>query len=182
MITSPSVTQAIGFCNQGAFAKIPPDIMAAAQERGNALHGWAAAYAQNLWTPEVSDSLKGYVVSFSKWFDRHVVKTVLVEQRMSHPTLYYDGEPDWVGIIKGDEGLTLIDWKTPLFASKSWRLQLAGYRMLLEKAGYEITRVASLQPRKDGKAAKFLDYPNSLTGDMGIFMATLNVWRFFNGD
>ncbi|CAO0822446.1 PD-(D/E)XK nuclease superfamily protein [Desulfarculales bacterium] len=182
MIAIPSVTQAIGFGNPGAFANIPPDLLQAAQDRGTKFHEVAAAYALKLWLPELRDDLTGFFLSFSRWFDKFVVETVMVEQRLSHPTLYYEGTPDWVGRLKGDQGLTLLDWKTPHYASKGWRLQLAGYKALAEQAGHKITRVASLQPRRDGKVAKFIDYPNSLTGDLGVFMAVLSVWRFYNGD
>jgi len=182
MIAVPSVTQAIGFGNPGAFANVPPHLMLVAQERGTAFHEIAAAYAKKLWLPTLPEELTGFFLSFTRWFDKFVVETVMVEERLKHPTLYYEGTPDWVGRLKGDLGLTLVDWKTPHYASKGWRLQLAGYKGLCEKAGYEIARVASLQPRRDGKTAKFIDYPNSLTNDMAIFMSVLNVWRFYNGD
>jgi hypothetical protein len=176
------VTEAIGIFTREAFANIPPDTLAAAQDRGNAFHEFAAAYAAKLWIPEVPETIFGFCVSFTKWFDKFVVETLAVEQRLHHPTLYYEGTPDWIGVVKGDTGLTLIDWKTPLFASKSWRLQLAAYKMLAEKNGFAIARVASLQPRRDGKPAKFIDYPRSLTRDMAFFMRVLDVWRYFDAD
>jgi hypothetical protein len=180
MILIPHVTEAIGYCNQSAFANIPPDTLAAAQDRGSAFHELAAGYASKVWIPEIPIGLGGFFQSFTRWFDKYVEKTVVVERRFHHSALFYEGTPDWIGIIKGDEGLTLIDWKTPAFASKGWRLQLAAYKALVENNGLLISRVASLQPRRDGKAAKFKDYPGSLTSDLTVFMSVLNVWRFFN--
>lgn len=180
MLSAPSVTQAIGFVNPSAFDNVPKETLELAKARGTEFHGLAASYAAGLWIYSVDPSLQGYFESFQRWFDRFVVKTIAVEQTWRHPTLYYHGTPDWIGVIRGDEGNTLADWKTPLYASKSWRLQLAGYKALAESQGIEITRVASVQPRKDGKQAKFLDYPKSLTRDLQVFMEVLDVWRFFN--
>lgn len=180
MITRPHVTEAIGAFTREAFAKIPPHLLQVAQERGVDFHEFAAAYAQKLWTQEVSEAIAGYCGSFTRWFDKFVVETLAVEQRLHHPTLYYEGTPDWIGVLKGDTGLSLVDWKTPFPASRTWRLQLAAYKALAEKNGFIITRVASLQPRRDGRTAKFLEYTDSLTGDLSIFIAALNVWRFLN--
>ena len=176
----PSVTQAIGIFTQDAYAKIPEDVLQAAQERGIVLHELAGQYAAGMWIDEVPDTVTGYFTSFRRWFDSFAVKTILVEQLLVHPTLLYQGTPDWAGVIKGDDVITLLDWKTPVFASKAWRLQLAAYRALLEKHGHPVKRVGSLQLRKDGKAAKFVEYTGSLTDDMRIFMAVLTAWRFLN--
>ena len=173
----PSVTTILA--PHSDFSNVPAEILAAACDRGDAVHQLCALYAQGLWIEEVPDKYAGYFNSFKLWFDQFVEKTILVEEELRDEERGYCGHPDWIGLLKGDSGLTLLDWKTALALSKGWRLQLAGYKMLAEKNGYPITRVASLRPQKDGKIAKFQGYTRTLAYDAGIFMAELSVWRFY---
>ncbi|MDD4985625.1 MAG: hypothetical protein PHQ43_07540 [Dehalococcoidales bacterium] len=163
------------------FDNVPPDRLEAACQRGSDFHRLAALHAQRLWIDEIPESCTGFFHSFTEWFDEFVEEIVMVEQTLVHPTLHYQGTPDAIVRIKGDTGLTLIDWKTPLALSKSWRLQLSAYRELAEKVlEIYVPRVASLQPRSDGSRAKFQGYTKSLNPDFAVFLSMLNTWRFFN--
>lgn len=178
----PSVTQVIGFVNQGAFSEIPPLTLIRAQERGDLFHALAAAYAQGLWIPEVPENVQGYFVSFQNWFDRYVTRVFCTERRLFHDKLKYHGTPDIICLVNGVP--TLIDWKTPNNSQKSWRLQIAAYKSLAshnpDVAPIEVERVGTLQPMADGREARFLEYTQTLTGDMAVFMSALSVWYFFN--
>lgn len=185
MIPLPSVTMIISEVGKHwlNFDAIPPDVLERACIRGSDFHRLAALHAQNLWIDEVPESCAGFFKSFTKWFDEFAEEVVMVEQTLVHPTLNYMGTPDIIVRIKGDKGLTLIDWKTPLALSKSWRLQLAAYKALADVNGFlqSLDRVASLQPHPDGGRAKFQGYTKSLTQDFNVFLSMLNVWRYFNG-
>lgn len=180
MILVPSVTEVIGFVNARAFMDIPPERLAVAQDRGNVFHALAAAHARQTFIAEVPESCAGRFVSFQEWFDHYVVKTVLVEQELVHPTLHYCGTPDWAGLLLGDRGNTLLDWKTPLAFSKAWRLQVAAYRELCNVNGIPIDRIGTLQPHPNGGRAKFRDDPERVNSDFNYFIYALNTWRFFN--
>lgn len=156
-------------------------MLLAAAIRGTDFHELVAAKALRLWIPEVPDNCKGYFKSFCVWFDEFVEEVVLVEQPLVDTVLGYRGTPDAVVRIKGDSGLTLPDWKTPLALSKSWRLQVSAYKNLAEKNGCPISRVASVRFDPKGGRAKFEEYTKSLTPDFAVFLSALNVWRFFNG-
>ena len=178
----PSVTQIISQVGRYwlNFDNVPPDKLEFACQRGSDFHRLAALHAQNLWIDEIPDSCVGFFHSFTAWFNEFVEEVVAVEQALVHPTLHYQGTPDAIVRIKGDTGLTLIDWKTPLPLSKSWRLQLAAYREVAEKVEQlYIPRVASLQPHPDGGRAKFQGYTKSLTPDFAVFLSGLNWWNFF---
>lgn len=168
-----------------SFDNVPPDRLEFACQRGTDFHRLAALHAQRLWIDEIPETCVGFFHSFTEWFDEFVEEVVMVEQTLVHPTLHYQGTPDAIARIKGDTGLTLLDWKTPLALSKSWRLQLAAYRELAWVNGFpgirSLDRVASLQPRADGGRAKFQGYTKSLTPDFAVFLSGLNWWRFFNG-
>jgi hypothetical protein len=182
MIYIPSVTEVIRFTNPGAFSVVPEHLMLAAQDRGTTFHELAAAYVQKLWVPEVPSEVEGYFASFCRWSDRHVTQVLLVEEQLVHPLWRYSGTPDFVGLIRGVcSGNVLVDWKTGAQAQKSWRLQLAGYKELIEKVkGIPVDKVAWLQPHRNGREARLVPYDFS-RDDFNVFLSALNVWRFYNG-
>jgi hypothetical protein len=177
----PSTTQVIGFVNSQAFANIPEAVLAVACARGTDFHRLAALQAQSLWVDEIPDNCAGFFKSFSIWVSSFVAEVVVVEQQFVDKTLGFTGTPDAILRIKGDPGLTLVDWKSGQIASKGWRLQVSAYRHLAEINGYPIGRVATLQPHPDGKKAKFTEYTRSLTTDWNVFRSALNVFKFFEG-
>lgn len=181
MSNLPSVTEVIGFCNSQAFANVSPERLEVASVRGQEFHQLAAAYLLSLPILEVPEECEGYFTSFRRWADSMVEEVVLVEERLVCPAYGFTGMPDLVCRLKGDDELVLGDYKTGQVASKGWRLQTAAYRYLAEKKlARIITRTFSLQPRPDGKRAKFLEYSKSLTPDFAVFLSALQVFKFFN--
>ena len=163
------------------FSHVPAHILGPAQDRGDLCHEFYALYAQKLWIPDIPVNLSGYFRSFTLWFDEFVEEVILVEEELRDLDRRYCGHPDFIGRLRGDSGLILIDWKTAAALSKIWRLQIAGgYRGLAEKNGYPITRVASLRPQKDGKIAKLQGYERTMAYDLSVFLAELAVYRFFH--
>ena len=118
--------------------------------------------------------------SLRPWASQFIVKTIWVEKALSSEKLGFKGHPDALLQMVGDLGLTLVDWKTPKPLSKSWRLQLAGYKILCEENGYKISRVASLRLDANGGPAKFEGYTKTLAADSNVFISALNVWKFYN--
>jgi hypothetical protein len=178
----PSVTQIISTVGEHwlNFDAVPKDRLEFVCQRGSDFHRLAALTAQSLWVDEIPDSCAGFLMSFTRWLKDFIAKVVLVEQQLVDEHLGFSGTPDAILRIKGDPGLTLVDWKSGQTASKGWRLQISAYRHLAETNGYPIGRVATLQPHPDGKKAKFTEYTRSLTADWNVFRSMLNVWRFFN--
>ena len=177
----PSVTQIVGAVAQHwvNFDDIPSERLEAAKERGTDYHALAAAYAQGLWVGAVPPNCDGFLKSFINWFDANVEDVVMVEKTLVHPTLHYQGTEDLVVLIKGDLMLTLLDHKTPRAFSKTWRLQLAAYKELVHQDGWNVGRVASLQPHPEGCPAKFVEYTKSLTPDFARFLAAKTIWDYF---
>lgn len=176
----PSVTEVIGFGNAAAFAHIPAARLEAAQDHGLDFHSLAAAYAQSLWLPEVPEDCQEEFESFTAWYDHVVVPPpVLVEKQLVHPVWNYSGRPDWIGVLRGHPGLTLLDWKPYGAISPAWRLQVAAYRELARANGYPVERVGVVQ-RQKGKRARFKDLSDTLANDFAVFTCGLTWWRFFN--
>jgi hypothetical protein len=175
----PSVTEIIGSCNSQAFADVPLFHMERAQARGTVVHADAAAYLQGLWY-DPDPTFEGYHQSLVDWTEQFVSKVGLVEKELVDLKRGFKGHPDAILLLRGDTGLTLLDLKTPKPLSLSWRLQLAGYRLLAQANGFVITRVASLRLDKDGGTAKFQGYTKTLAADQNVFLSALNVWKFYN--
>jgi len=162
------------------FDAIPPGVLERACTRGTDFHRLAALHASRLWIDEIPESCAGFFHSFTEWFDEFVEEAILAEQTLVHPTLHYQGTPDAIVRIKGDTGLILLDWKTPAVFSKSWVIQCSAYKELAEANGYSISRIAALQPHKDGGKAKFTGFTKSSAVGFAVFLSALQVWRYFN--
>lgn len=165
--------------NARAFADVPLPILERAAARGDTVHSEIAMTLLGLWfVPD--EAVAGYLASFNIWREKFVVEVVAVEPELVAPKYGVQGHPDAILRLAGDKGLTLVDWKTPKPLSRSWRLQLAGYKLLAEANGHEIVRVASLRPDAAGGPAKFDGYTDTLWKDTNAFLSALNVWKFFN--
>lgn len=160
---------------------IRPEVLAVAADRGTALHSLFARRLAGLmiFPEELEDALIGYYQSFENWLDLMVSQVVMVEKTLTDPIQGFQGTPDAIVQIKGDAALTLMDWKSPQVATKTWAIQVAAYRVLAEKAGYPIKRVATLQPHPKGKRAKFTEYSRGSQRDYAIFLSALNCHRYF---
>ena len=140
------------------FSKVPPDILAAAGERGTAVHESCAAYALGLFKPVPDDELVGYFLSFRYWFDRFVVEVLAVEEEVVHPAFGYVGHVDLIATVAGirpKQTVAVIDYKSPVTASRSWNLQISAYlKASKERYGTEIA--GALMLKRDGSLPKMI--------------------------
>lgn len=177
-----SVTQAIPH----DFSGVRPEILEAAAQRGTDVHIACSAYVKNLF---VSDSVLygdrvGYFDSFRRWFDKHVSRVFYVEHEFRSDRFKFLGHVDLVAELI-DGRLAVIDIKTPAAEVKTWRLQLAAYKYLVNQELYGkgvqrgITDCMSLRLMKDGRAAKAVCYQEH-ADDLAVFLSCLNVYRFLN--
>lgn len=162
------------------FSKVPSAVLQAASERGTAVHEACALYAQGVPMLAIPDAISGYVDSFKGWFDRMIMEVILVEERLFDDANGYNGQLDLVARTKGCE-VWLVDLKSPVTLSKSWRVQLAAYKSLCEKHGIKVDRAGTLRLRADGKTPRVDWYEGSATKDFNIFLSALNCHRYFKG-
>jgi hypothetical protein len=166
------------------WSKIPPGVLQAAADRGTAVHAACANIAQGIPVIGISVECAGYVDSFRGWFDTIVEEVLLIEERLFDEANGYCGQIDLlVGTKQGE--IWLIDVKTPLALSKSWRVQLAAYHHLCdlwaEKNNVCLDRYGSLRLRPDGGIPAVDWYEGSAAPDFNIFLSALNCFRFFKG-
>ncbi len=177
MILFPRVTEVLSPWTD--FSMIPPDVLRAAAERGTAVHDACAAYALGLPVIGLRDDAAPYVESFKRWHSHVVEHVILCEQRITDEDFGYHGEPDLLVKSKSQE-IILLDLKTPVTKTKTWRIQLAAYTNLCRKLlDMKIDRVGSLRLSPEGKTPK-MDYYEYQDKDFAIFVSALNCYRFFN--
>lgn len=156
------------------------------REKGNRVHRACAGIAKGLWIPRLA-LYQEYIDSFRNWFEEMVEEVVLVEgggQPLVSHEFGFKGTPDFIGKLKGDIGLTIVDWKTTQSASvlmqKLWRLRISGgYRILAEANGYKpIGRAFALILDADGGPAHATAEGTLI--DTAYFLNALNLNRFFS--
>lgn len=161
------------------FSGIRPEVLHHAAERGTRFHRYVSARLQGLMLPPVMPDIQGFVVSWERWAADMIDKVYEVEAALQDDVFGYRGHIDAIIRIKGDKKLTVVDWKTPVQAQKTWELQIAGYRRLAEVAGYDIGREMSVRPDRyvgRAKATEYTRYPIALKA----FLGALSVWRFLH--
>ena len=165
------------------FSHIDPAVLAHAAERGTKLHDYVAAHLLGEWIPRVEAEVVPYFDSFKRWADM-VEDVVSVEREYVCDCFGYLGHVDAVLRLKGDSGLTLIDWKSPILESKTWPLQIAGgYWHLVEKHSVpplpvELQRCGAIQCRKDGKVARMREYTGNVPNATRAFLGAASVHNY----
>ena len=174
----PSVTQILSPWSD--FNSVPPDVLAAASERGTLVHQVCLAEAVGGWAVP-DDVTAPYLESFCLWLPR--VEVIAVEFEVINHTMRYMGHPDLTVRFKGDRGLSLIDIKTPRLYNPVWRAQLAAYRAAaLTMPEYaDIERIASLRLSPEGKAPILNESSSTYAIDLNGFYNSLAAWYYFQG-
>ncbi len=174
----PSVTQVLSPFSD--FSGVRPEVLEHAAARGTKVHAVCAAYAQGLWVPKLDPEVQPYFDSFRRWFDAMVDGEANgVELEVISKAHGYVGHLDLAVSIRGDEGVSIIDIKTPATKNRLWSAQLAAYRVAYEEHwGRAAIRVASLRLKKDGSRAIFDEYTTSAQ-DFAAFLSALNAYRWF---
>jgi hypothetical protein len=160
-------------------AGIPEDTLAAAQDRGIAVHAANAAYALGFWS-SVPEQYQGFFDSFKRWFDVYVQEVISVEMELVHDVWQYQGHADLIakviGYVTATPVIAVIDYKTPVTAKNSWRMQCAAY-VEASRKDYGVEVGGALQLRKDGGIPKMIWVDDQNTA-FAAFTGTLSGWHY----
>ena len=160
--------------------KIDLSVLANEAERGTRCHNFCELYAKNELFVEIDLDCKPYVDSFIEWFDLTVERVEFLEKRLFCDDLRITGQMDMLAYLKGDEKPSLIDIKTPQTESKTWPLQLAAYRHLMDANSIDYKNSFVLQLNKSGSSAKIFDYTSRSEKDLELFKNLLSVHQYFS--
>uniref|UniRef100_A0A6H1ZD48 PD-(D/E)XK nuclease superfamily protein n=1 Tax=viral metagenome TaxID=1070528 RepID=A0A6H1ZD48_9ZZZZ len=185
-IKLPSVTQALGrFVD---LQHIPPERLRIATARGSKIHDYIFMDLKELWIPPalITPEIEGYWKSYLIFKREMIEQTVRLEEKL-HCTCYgYTGILDWCGILRGEKGLTVIDWKSPVTEGKTWRSQVAAYWHLVEcharpSVDLPITRCGALILSPTGGTPSFREYSKFQPDYFNDFLFALGAYRAFSG-
>lgn len=176
----PSVTQVLApFSGLEKVKELKPDVIETASIRGTYVHDMCEKLLTSTFPiVDIEEEYKGYIESFLQ-FKEQIEEVCFVEKRLYHNAMGYHGKPDIYCRLKGDDGFSLWDWKTPYSSNKVWALQIAAYRKLLEVNNYPVIRQGMIRLRKDGKKPIINEYTSTYNNDFALFVSCLNVYKHF---
>lgn len=146
-------------------------------ERGRLVHLYAEVLARrNIGL--IPDEYDGYAQSACRWFDKYVERVILFETRFMDPILGITGKIDLLFQFVGKKHLTLGDYKTGT-PTKSWAIQLAPYKRLVERAGHKVGECGNIMLHESGKVATWRPMGIPENQAWAIFLSALNCHRYF---
>lgn len=164
------------------FNHVSLERLQAAADRGTEIHAYLNAYLNDLFLP-VPENAKGYCESGARWIDQNVKRVISSEREYRDEVLGYYGHPDAVVELRTGK-FWVPDWKSPVVASKSWPLQIAGgYHHLICKAHrYKRENVipGALMLSPTGGTAKMVRYDREQPYYFSIFLGLLNAAKYFD--
>ena len=185
-IKNPSVTQALGRFVDLQF--IPPARLQLACARGTKLHDYIFMDLAELWVPPalITPEIEGYWNSYLIFKREMIEETIFVEKELICTCFGYIGHLDWGGILRGEKGLTVIDWKSPVTEGKTWRSQVAAYWHLVEAhmnppLELPIERCGALMLSPTGGTPSFREYTEFHADYFNNFLLALGACRAFSG-
>ena len=180
----PSVTQALG--RYVDLQHIPPERLQIATARGTKIHDYIFMDLSELWVPPalITPEIEGYWKSYLIFKNTMIERTVLIEKKMTCTCYGYTGILDWCGILIGESGLTVIDWKSPVTEGKTWRSQVAAYWHLTEEHAdppidLPLKRCGSLMLSPRGSTPSFREYTEFQPDYFNDYLLALGAYRAF---
>ena len=91
------------------------------------------------------------------------------------------GQVDFVGMMEGQKGLGILDWKTSNSFNDIWRDQICLYAYLLDKNGIRVRWGAVIMIDKTGKTARFVPiFISRKVYERMIKSATVQFWEKYH--
>lgn len=172
------VSDVISSCYSTQFEYVSLEALANAAIRGERVHSYCVGYARGRWLPEMEPECVPYFESFKIWYDQNVHQLCNAETRLYSEKYMITGRFDLVVVLKESKQIALVDLKSSANPSKSWPIQLAAYKHLLEVNNYELETTMNLHLKKTGKIAKSIP-PEDLSYSWEIFQSCLNAYNYF---
>jgi len=100
-----------------------------------------------------------------RWCDKNIKEVIQTETRYQDDLYKFTGKLDLVALLV-DDRIALIDFKTAVAESRTWKLQTGGYKLLYEKnnPGKTIDVRIAVRAREDGsKKALVNEYTDHVT-------------------
>jgi len=133
--------------------------------RGSEAHRVITCRLNNSWFKPINPAWQGYIDSSMRWCDKNIKEVIQTETRYQDDLYKFTGKLDLVALLV-DDRIALIDFKTAVAESRTWKLQTGGYKLLYEKnnPGKTIDVRIAVRAREDGsKKALVNEYTDHVT-------------------
>lgn len=164
------------------FSHIDPVVLSNASLRGQEVHGYCELIAQGIEPFFIGENVRTYVNAFKKWFCENVHEVFSTEKRYYCERLKITGQVDLIARLKGDNHLSIIDYKCTSQVSKSWAIQTGAYLYLhnsqVEEKDRAKRRIVLHLPKTESEA-KLIEFTEH-ERDISVFMGILSAERFFS--
>lgn len=154
-------------------SNVPEHILENAKERGTAVHQAISAIENGIGQDGHNDSIAGYLSSYNQWACGKVF--MQVPDRFYDDSLMITGEID--AMYETEDGIIIVDYKTPMKESKTWPLQATAYSYLARQNGYYVLGVQFVKLDASGKEPIIYEYKEN----MDLFLSILETYRYFYG-
>lgn len=165
------VTDALFFIS--GLSAVNPDVLKKAADRGTRAHLAIDAIIKGIGVLPDS-TIDGYIHSFNSWYTNK--KFIDMPKRAYCDDILITGLFD--GIYEDNQELVLVDFKTPMKESRTWRLQLSAYAYLARKNGFNIKRIEAVKLDRYGSVPRVFVYEE----DFPMYLNCLQVYRQFFKD
>jgi len=163
---------------------VPEFILQPAAERGTAVHKMVEGKLKGFEPVDVPENLLGYMQSFDhffgEWEDKFEDGNLDIEKRLYNDKYEITGMIDCV--LKINDRIHIIDWKTSSSVYHHWDVQLSAYSLLylLELGELNNENIIPLIVKldKNGKPPKILEVSN-IEENIDIFLKCLDLYRYF---
>ena len=150
-INLPSVTGIMRPLSNAHYGGIDEDVLAAAAERGQAVHQAIENYLL-FGIDDIGPEHGGYYSAFKDWLASTGWEIVATEKRIYHRTLKYAGTADLLCRSDDSDGLICVDIKTSQsIVDMLARVQTEAYARAFASHGARICGKAIVRLQRDGK-------------------------------
>lgn len=133
-------------------------------------------------TPDLSEYSKAEIdlaenamLSFLEWIKSKDIKVIMAEQELVSAKHGFGGTSDLYCEMNGQR--YLIDFKSSNAIWGEYRIQLAGYAILLEEAGHKIDKAMIVRIGRDATEGFETREYTDLSGETRIFLNLLEIYK-----
>jgi len=173
----------LGWANYLGFKRMKvDDVLETSAHIGTMVHHLIQCELMNMYTIKIYGStycklaITQMYSNYLIWRTTHYdMKPIFMEKSFSNKT--FGGTADFYGLVNGK--LTIVDFKTSKKIYMSMFIQLAGYIILLERAGHEIEQVMILLVNEKGVEEKIIARED-MEEYVGIFKILVLLYHKYN--
>lgn len=174
----PRVTEILQAVGLGPdFSTVPPEVLAAAQKRGTAVHEAIEALAYDYLDEAALDpDIAPYLAAYRSFVAQSGHEAIATEIEVVHPTWGYRGHPDRIGWLLGKR--VILDFKTGELGPVAYQLVAYVDAWNAQHPKEPVTVAGAVELRRD---ATYRLHETDLAAARPVWYAAVTVYRAQEG-